>query len=529
MHPARLIAPLTQLLCLVASLTAQEYRWEQSDALGIKFRVHRKLQPVPMQIGTTDPHTKIKYEAGDAADLIRGQYAWELYILEFPKTEAARPKPKAAENGGTTAGGAGEEEDDAPHSRMASRNWNQWVTEKDPYINKRTYKEKGKATRGKGKTPDYELWEYSDEGRGRSVSELYWYKLAAAYDFEDKEVVLVVNIPAIGKDKPKDQWLKWASTMISSLEPLRESEMSGGDEPDAKRDQFADTPEKQKELDKAKANILNLDGWDYFTSPNYICLFSWAADKKDKRLPATKFAHEIVDKLEAMREQYNTLFPPHDKMVQLYSILRICNNYDDFTKYSGMGGGVVGYFSPGSKELVIFDDKERIFGNKYETIYSTAMHEGWHQYGYTYFGEKVELHRWFDEGVGDYFGSWSKKGSKWSYGIDKSRLPGIKSQVARKTYINPRELVGWDRSKFYGSPRVVEHYEQAYSIIDFLMRGPDVLGKKFDPLWSTVLDKYRQGVLDTKDPKKAVESAYAGVDWDAFEAAWVDWVKTKMK
>ena len=36
-------------------------------------------------------------------------------------------------------------------------------------------------------------------------------------------------------------------------------------------------------------------------------------------------------------------------------------------------------------------------------------------------------------------------------------------------------------------------------------------------------------MLESKNQKTAVEKAFEGIDWDAFEAAWIDWVKTKMK
>jgi hypothetical protein len=511
------IALTTALLALAVVAPAQEYRWEQNDKLGIRFKVHKKLEPVPLQIGSADPHTKMQFKPGSEGDYIRGQFSWELFVLEFPKAGgAANAKPA---EGGTTA------EKHEIESPLKAADFREWVTVKEPGQENRTFQDKGRAEKGKGKTPDYEYWEYSDTDDRFG----FWYHCSAVFDFPDRQVALTVRIPAIGKPKPKDNWLKWAKEMITSVEPLKETSTTAAGEPDVKRDEFANTPERQQELDKAKGNIANLDGWDYFTSPNYICLFSWDPSKNDKRKPATTFAHDIVEKLETMRELYQKEYPPHSKMLQLYSILRICYNYADFQKYSGAPTGVVGFFSPSSKELVLFDDKDRYFGNKADTIYSTAMHEGWHQYGHTYFGEKAELHRWYDEGMGDYFGSWSKHGKSWGYEVEKGRYTGIRTQVARGNYIPPREIVTWEIGKFYGSARVVDHYEQAYSMIDFLKRGPEVMGKKFDPSWTTILPKYRDEMLETKDHKKAVEKAFAGVDWAAWEAAWVEWVKSYMK
>ena len=55
-----------------------------------------------------------------------------------------------------------------------------------------------------------------------------------------------------------------------------------------------------------------------------------------------------------------------------------------------------------------------------------------------------------------------------------------------------------------------------------------MLGTKFDDRWDQVLDIYRATMLETKDQKQAVKKAFEGIDMAAFEAQWVDWVKTQM-
>jgi hypothetical protein len=330
------------------------------------------------------------------------------------------------------------------------------------------------------------------------------------------------------KPKPKENWLKWADKMITSLQPLDEKDVATSDEPDENRDTFANTPERQKELEKAKANIANLKHWDYFTAPNYIVLYSWDPEKPEKRRDGYKYAKTMTNSLEQCRDLYTRDYPPHDKMVQMYSILRICDNYDEFMKYGETPYGVVGWFNPRSKELVMFDDKTNIAGGD-DDAKATCFHEGWHQYAHSYFGgENVELHRWFDEGTGDFYGAHTKTGGKWKYQADKGRYQSIRSQIARGNFIKTREIVGWNKDKFYGA-RAPDHYAQGYSLIDFLRRGPDALGRKFDQGWTKILETYRLTMLETKNQKTAVEKAFEGIDWDAFEAAWIDWVKTKMK
>lgn len=507
---------------LAASLAAQsEYNQEQNDKLMIKYQVHRKLAAVPLKIGSINPHLRAQYKPNDDGDYIRGQYSWELYILEFPKKRGAPAKPKEATDGGTTTAG-GTDASEAIAEHLAAADFREWVTEKDDSIKDRTFQEKGKSEKAKGKRPAFSYWEYSDVDDRFG----FWYRCAAVYDFEDKEIALVVNIPAIGKPKPKDNWLKWANRMITSLEILDPSDVQTSNEPDEDRDTFANTPERQKELDKAKANIANLKHWDYFTMPNYIVLYSWDPEKPTKRRESYKYARTMVEGLEQCRELYIQDYPPHDKMQQPYSVLRICDNYDEFMKYGNTPPGVVGWFNPGSKELVMFDDKTNLVGGDKDAK-ATCFHEGWHQYSNSYFGDNVELHRWFDEGSGDFYGAHTKK-SKWSYESDKGRYQSIRTQVARGNFIPLREIVSWNKDKFYG-PRAPDHYAQGYSLIDFLRRGPDKLGKRFDDSWKNILETYRKTMLETKNQKTAVEKAFEGVDFDALESAWIDWVKKYMK
>ncbi|MBK8100427.1 MAG: hypothetical protein IPK26_25295 [Planctomycetes bacterium] len=137
------------------------------------------------------------------------------------------------------------------------------------------------------------------------------------------------------------------------------------------------------------------------------------------------------------------------------------------------------------------------------------------------------MHRWFDEGTGEYYGARKKKGGKWSPTTLQSRKPEIVQFIARKTWVPWKEIVTWNKDKFYG-PKATEYYSQGYTMIEFLRSGADAMGSKFDPRWSQILDIYRTTMLETKNQKTAVEKAFEGVDWDKLEACWADFVKKKM-
>jgi len=162
---------------------------------------------------------------------------------------------------------------------------------------------------------------------------------------------------------------------------------------------------------------------------------------------------------------------------------------------------------------------------------TVTFHEGWHQYADFYFDHPEtakkhgSLHRWFDEGHGDFFGSFRWGSSGWKYVGSKMRYDDCKQMVRQGDYVPFRELVHWPVQRFY-TDRPSYRYAQAFSMIDFLRRGEKDKGR--DPRWNDALDMYRKVMLVTGDSKQASDIAFRGftdADWKALEEAWKAWVK----
>jgi hypothetical protein len=519
------------VLLMAATATAQgEYTWIENSELKVRFKLHNKLQAIPLKVGDINPHQKMRFEPRSDGDYIYGRlgtYEWYLDVFEFPKNvDLSDPEVKAGD--GPESTGTKKAIQDAMVRKNMAPDFQTWVTEKDPKIQDRAFAIKGTPNKASGKSPAYTWWEYSDTQETRGDQTLSWFHCAAVYDFPDKQVAIVASVPVMDKKgaKPEAKHYKWQKTMTLSLESIATDD-DGMSTSVEKKEEFANTPERKAELTKAKANIANLPGWDYFTSPNYIVLWAWNPDKPGMRAGQYKFTRKVVSALEETRELYLKDYPPHDKMSQPYSILRVCDDHESFMKYGSSQWGVVGWFSPGSKELVIFEDAKHIYG-KLDAI-EVAAHEGWHQYADSYFGGQndFELHRWFDEGTGEFYGALHKKGGQWVTETLQSRKPEITQFIARKTYVPWREIVSWNKDKFYGE-KATQYYAQGYTMIEFLRRGEKAMGSKFDPRWGQALDIYRTTMLETKNQKTAVEKAFEGVDWDKLEACWVEYVKKKM-
>jgi hypothetical protein len=559
-------AVVLMVLLSVSAPRAQEWRSEQIVDVGLELDAPGRLERLPMQLGESGPYQRARFRPNDRQDYVRSQYYWYCDVYEFSKKEPkgddsdlpANLPPEVKEQIKKMMAEAG-------FKRL--KTFKDWLDEKDKKT--LTFVVEGKPMKARGGKLDYTHWvwrEVNGFGPCKTV-----YCEAAVYAFEEREVALVIEMP-LETEKPgipKSKWKLIIDRMIASGKQLDPA--GAEDDIDKKRDQYANTPERQAALAEAKKNIAGMQGWDYFTQPNYIVIYAWDFEKPDERSKAKKDAVYYVSRLEKMRELYLTNYPldatgtkaimpdansipsltgpvtgvpspkkpedpeaegedeePAEKLgVQPYSVFRLCATYEQFQKYGQSPPGVVGWFSPSSKELVVFLGGDKMMGSgATETV---TYHEGWHQYADFYFHHPETkkhgtLHRWFDEGHGDYFGSfrWGQQG--WKYVGSKMRYSDCKQMVRAGDYVPFKEIVHWDRRRFY-SQRAPYYYAQAYSMIDFLRRGEKERG--WQPRWGEALDMYRKVMLVYGDSKQASDTAFRGFtddDWKKLEEAWKAWV-----
>lgn len=565
--PPRFLAVFAALSFVVAA-AAQDWRTEKVADCGLSFDAPNRLERLPMQLGQEAVYLRARLRPKDDADYIRARYAWDCDVLEFRKTapkegEIEVPEgvpPEFAEQWKQLMLRFGGQQ---------KKSFKDWLSDQ-PAMSRREFDLEGKAKKGRSGKLDYTHWAWREKN-GYGPCGITYYEVAV-YTFEDREVALMISMPLESENspKPKGKWKTIVDRMIGSGAALAAD--TGGDEFDKKRDRYADNDEKKQALAAAKKNIEGLAGWDYFTQPNYIVLYSWDFEKPAARLVARKEAEYYSSRLEKMRELYLANYPldatgtkalwpdaaavpeagpartgerteaekaeaeaeaahereNKDKLGKLrYSVFRLCATYEQFQKYGQSPAGVVGWFSPQSKELVVFLGGDKMMGSG--ATEAVTYHEGWHQYADFYFDHPLtprrgELHRWFDEAHGDYFGSFRLNGGTWKYLGSKMRNDDVKQMVRVGDYVPFKDIVFWDRRLFY-SERAPYYYAQAYSMIDYLRRGEK--DKNWDPRYGKVLDTYRVVMLTTGSARKASEAAFQGFtaeDWTKLETAWKGWV-----
>ena len=280
-----------------------------------------------------------------------------------------------------------------------------------------------------------------------------------------------------------------------------------------------------------------------------------------------RFLKTRIKRLEVSRDLYEKDFPPPPTF-DAVSVVRVCKDAEEFQSFGGVGGGTAGYFSPSSAELVLYDAKD--FDRNF--TFAVASHEAFHQYCHFLFNES-EVHRWFDEGHGDYYGGMKVQGKrgkitpKMPSGLD--RVSVIREMVRNETYKPVWDHINFSHREWQTQgPSNVSCYAQSWSIIYMLRQGMlGKLGKSFwEDEWENIVPNYvstlSQGFadayaeilkereeaaaeageeLDEKDRKinrfmldprkkdeiweKAIEASWGQVDMDLFTEKWLAFVQ----
>ncbi len=499
---------------LAAYVPAQWKKVEQAEA-GIAYLMPKKdLQVVPVNKARPVPHRIDHWSSIQPIYLGDDRYDWTISVYAFYRKAAVtgdgapdkKPKSPKAD---------AEPEGDGPDLEAMLRqlargryaDFAEWLqkSERGSEVEVAGKKDKQRS----GDRLEFERWEWkSASGQ--------WQQIAAVYSLPGRQIAIVGTVPSSGRKKLE-------STIVRSIESLTLFEGSATAPGSRKVDgedfvEVKDDPEfsklRRRLLDDAATSIEGLDEWDVFCTEHYIVLYSFDAGKQSK---ARTFAKDLAQQMDEMNREYRALFPPHDDMTKWWSVLRICRNKDEFDNYGGTSGGVIGWVNPATKELVIFNAKKLgLF--KTDTV---AFHEGWHQYAHFWF-PGAELHRWFDEGTGDYFGSMKRLGrNNWKPETSKMRKETIRELVRSGSTVKLQEIVHWHKDKFY-SAKATDYYAQGWAMIDFFMRGPKT--SAWNKAWDTILPTYIRVALETKDTKEAVKQAFADVDWDELEEAFKTYV-----
>jgi hypothetical protein len=248
-----------------------------------------------------------------------------------------------------------------------------------------------------------------------------------------------------------------------------------------------------------------------------------------------KFAQKLGMHLEAIRQIYARLWPMSGQTKPF--LVKAFNSQLGYHKAGGPWGSA-GYFSPSQKELVTYktdpdttlinDAGEPMtfeLGEAGDTSFHIMYHEAFHQYARIHTGENrygVEIPSWFNEGMGDYFFGGHLKGRSILIEANWWRVDTIKRHVRRNTHVPFKKILKFTQMDYYADAS--KCYAQGWAMCYYLLeagpkRIPQLAGK-FQSVPVTMmheLEKHGNG-------QKATDKSWEGIDLDAVEKDWKEWV-----
>lgn len=284
---------------------------------------------------------------------------------------------------------------------------------------------------------------------------------AWAFRLDDFDILLLFVLP-------EEHHKKWAKTVRSSAKTFEKIER--------KVASYAGLSGYERALARAQSEAERTPGWRIveFPSKRFILKTSIKADSKGKR-----FIKKMVDRIENSRNLFERDFPP-ETPIDHVSVVRLCSTMEEFHKYGNTGGGVAGWFNPGTKELVLVDFKNY----DRNLTYGVATHEAFHQYCHFLFDES-EAHRWFDEGHGDYFAAFEFRGKRaipHAKMKGEDRLSHIRDLIRTDRHAPVEDHINFSHAEWQSQgPGNTSCYAQSWSIIYFLRMG--ALGKVPGSVW----------------------------------------------
>lgn len=366
-----------------------------------------------------------------------------------------------------------------------------------------------------------------------------------AFPLKNATIELVYSIDA--DDKKAKRWLQTFQRSAKSFEVVEIEALAKPDEHSSYDSILAFHAEE----------AARTPGWRALPTPSKKYVIKTSSDNQ-------RFLDEVIERLELSRELYERDFPPQVAM-DVVSVVRVCATEEEFHRYGQTGGGVAGWYNPGTKELVLYDGKN-IDRNM---SYAVMSHEAFHQYCHFLF-DQSEAHRWFDEGHGDYYGGAefdrgrAKITPRMPAGLD--RLSIIRDMMTQGTYKPIPEHINYSHPEWQSQgPSNVSCYAQSWSLVYFLREG--TLGNVSRKVWKdeyaqiiptyskTLFEGFQEAyeearkermekaekdggtvVLERERPplgeakkqeiwKKAIEASWGPIDFEQFEADWVLYVK----
>ncbi len=509
-----------------ATLPAQSTWLHDDDVNGFSIRLPRFLKAQPREPHEEQILAKFagKFESPDR--FLKGEQELTLLVVRIRKSQ------------GPTTGSKEEQEKEEERGKSFGEQSKEHLnagTTLSEFLKHRSWKhDLGKSTLKRA--PKCRIGAKYDiaEIRGTAFNEARWedrdYPIIRTFSVEDEQEIfgVVVLGPGVG---PFEDLISKCVQTLERFAPGTTAR-TGPDpyEGSALRD-----------LDRRRRVRSRLvKGWTAHDTENFILI----TNSTNKKL-----IQDVLIDLEVMRKEYEKHLPPLEPVTTV-SAVRICASYDDYLDY-GAPDGTGGYWSPLDEELVLFEPgraipKVRPWLKEVDPV-AVMYHEAMHQYLH-YSNGMVPPTSWFNEGYGEVFGGAEVDRRKQEIQrIDKNkfRMKWIKLMQKQKAWPDLRSVVKMSQGEFYGMS-ALQNYAIGWAFCYFLEQERKK-EKGRNEAWAAIPTNYinalraatkkRMEKMPDDAPKdwimaytdeiqeEAFEAAFANIDFDALEQAWIEAMK----
>jgi hypothetical protein len=235
---------------------------------------------------------------------------------------------------------------------------------------------------------------------------------------------------------------------------------------------------------------------------------------------------ELKWKMELLFEKYSLAF----RFQGLLSQKAVLKLHKSKISYIGAGGppSSAAYYSPGTKELVGYEDSEET-----GMYFHTLCHEGCHQFfdlAFPGFYESDSIPMWFSEGLADCFGASEIRGKDLFVftlgGTASWRVDAIKQFTQQGQVPSLKELLGMGQRPFMAGAQI--HYPQSWSFVHFLWNYPSLDSGKgqYSEIVIKLIDGFKVGKPRDEVYRDAFQVKGKPVAIEDLEKEWKAYVKT---
>lgn len=256
-------------------------------------------------------------------------------------------------------------------------------------------------------------------------------------------------------------------------------------------------------LAQAQKSVAGMHGWYIRETPNYIFV-SDQRSRSDMR--------RLQNDLELARDIFSRYFPP-SRDRQCVGVVKLFAERSEYLRYVGKKlNWTAGVWRPAERELVVSPLGVQVndrTARRY--MREVALHEGFHQYIFYAAGE-VDPQLWFNEGCAQFFENCSPRDGMIAA---PERRNAAKLAEAAAECRDLKTFLRLNHAEFYAANNRTRNYALSYALCYYLLRGAPALGEeKFAAIPSRYIEELRR----TRDPNRALGSAFAGVDIEELSA-----------